>query len=314
MLQLYDKTRRRVCIGGFLALAVLPTALVAAWCVSRYLPGHLQAEAEQLGRQLGVEVRLQGLKHPRPGVVLYEGLEMADPETGQVLLRCRLLEVASQPADSGRHRRPTLTLTAAQPEIEAAAIHRLWELLERTIELHHGRLENDLQLAAAELTLKAGADSQSLTDLEGCLTTVSAGTDAEVHFRLAGSDTPEPVRLRVVRNRQLSPPASGFELYTGGGDLPCRMLAMGLKELKPLGTQCRFNGSLWANETPNGWEGEITGQMTDVDFGGLVSDHFPHRLSGRGDAGDPDRPDFAVGGWKKRRASSRPGRARSTAR
>lgn len=281
MFQLYDQTRRRVCIAGFFALGVLPVALVAAWCASRYLPGHLRAEAEQLGRQLGLDVRLEGLKHLRPGAVLYEGLEIADPETGQVLLKCRLLEVASQQSDD--RRRPTLALLASQPEIEAAAIGRLWELLQRTVECHHGRLDADLRIAAGEVTLRAGADSQTLTDVEGNLETLPAGADAQVRFRLAGADTPEPIRIRVVRNRQLAPPASGFELYTGGGELPCNVLAMGLGELKPLGACCRFRGYLWANETPQGWEGEITGQMARLDLGGLVSDHFPHRLSGSGE-------------------------------
>jgi len=283
MFQLYDNTRRRVCIAGFFALGVLPVALVAAWCASRYLPGHLRAEAEQLGRQLGLDVRLEGLKHLRPGAVLYEGLEIADPETGQVLLKCRLLEVASQQGEDRDRRRPTLALLASQPEIEAAAVGRLWELLQRTVECHHGRLDADLRIAAGEVTLRAGADSQTLTDVEGSLDTLSAGADAQVRFRLAGADTPEPIRIRVVRNRQLSPPASGFELYTGGGELPCNVLAMGLGELKPLGARCRFRGYLWANETPQGWEGEITGQMARLDLGGLVSDHFPHRLSGSGE-------------------------------
>jgi hypothetical protein len=156
-------------------------------------------------------------------------------------------------------------------------------LLQRTVECHHGRLDADLRIAAGEVTLRAGADSQTLTDVEGNLETLPAGADAQVRFRLAGADTPEPIRIRVVRNRQLAPPASGFELYTGGGELPCNVLAMGLGELKPLGACCRFRGYLWANETPQGWEGEITGQMARLDLGGLVSDHFPHRLSGSGE-------------------------------
>ena len=109
-------------------------------------------------------------------------------------------------------------------------------------------------------------------------------------FRLAGADTPEPARIRVVRNRQVSPPASGFELYTGGGELPCNVLAMGLDELKPLGPRCRFRGYIWANETPDGWQGEVTGQLVELDLGGLVTDHFPHKLAGIGRGDDSIGP------------------------
>ena len=49
------------------------------------------------------------------------------------------------------------------------------------------------------------------------------------------STTPEPAHIRVVRNRQVSPPASGFELDTGGGELPCSVLAMGLERTEAAG-------------------------------------------------------------------------------
>ena len=127
-------------------------------------------------------------------------------------------------------------------------------------------------------------NSQTLTEVQGAIEDLPGGTQAQLHFRLAGADTPEPARIRVVRNRQVSPPASGFELYTGGGELPCNVLAMGLDELKPLGPRCRFRGYIWANETPDGWQGEVTGQLAELDLGGLVSDHFPHKLAGSGEA------------------------------
>ena len=59
---------------------------------------------------------------------------------------------------------------------------------------------------------------------------------------------------------------------------------MGLSELKPLGPRCRFRGYIWANETPDGWNGEVTGQLVELNLGSLVTEHFPHRLSGVGEA------------------------------
>jgi len=117
--------------------------------------------------------------------------------------------------------------------------------------------------------------------------TLPGGTRAEINFRLAGVATPEPIRIRVVRDRQASPPTSGFELDTGGGELSCNVLAMGLSELKPLGPRCRFRGRIWANETPEGWTGEVTGQLVELNLGNLVTDHFSHRLSGVGEATIP---------------------------
>jgi hypothetical protein len=284
MLQLHDKTRFRICLAGFAVSCVLPTLLVAGWCLSRHLPGCARAEAEQLGRQLGMNVKLEGLRRLRPGVVLYEGLELTDPETYQAILRCRLLEIARrQESDQQGQRRAVLVITATQPEVESAAINRIWQCLQRTMEGSYGPLEADLRLSAAEVTLRAGDNSQTMTDVEGALETLPGGTRAEVHFRLAGVDTPEPAGILIDRNRQVSPPASAFHLDTGGVGLPCNVLALGISALKPLGSRCRFRGHVWASETPEGWNAEVTGQLLELDLGGLISDHFPYKLSGSGD-------------------------------
>ncbi len=282
MFQLYDQTRRRMCIASFLALGVLPTVLVAAWCIGRHLPGRVEAEAQSLSWRLGLAVRLHDVQHLRPGSVLYEGVEIADPETGQILLRSTQLKVTSAAPDQRGGNRPRLAMVAAQPEIDAAGLARLWQSLQRLLEGNSGRLDADWQVAATNLTLHA-ADAQTFTDVEGSLETLPAGRSAQVRFHLAGSDAPQPFRIRAVRNRQTSPPATELDLDTAGSELPCNVLAMGLSECKVLGPRCRFRGGLWAKETAEGWEGEIAGQLTGMDFDRLVTDHFPHRLSGSGD-------------------------------
>ncbi len=284
MFHLHDTTRRRLCIAGFLLFGALPTLLVGGWCASRHLPGRARSEAQSLAAQLGLDVKLDAVNCLRPGAVLYEGVELSDPETGQTLLGCRLLEVSwGEQTDEQGQRRPTLSMVASQPQVEAAALNRTWRWLQNLLASQLGRLQPDVQLSAAEVTLHAADGSQTLTDVEGLIEGLRGGTHAQVHFRLVGADTPEPARIRVVRNRQVSPPMSGFELYTGGGELPCNVLAMGLAELKPLGPRCRFRGYIWANETADGWEGEVTGQLAELDLGSLVSDHFPHRMSGSGE-------------------------------
>lgn len=285
MFQLHDKTRFRLCLAGFALLGVLPTLLVGAWCLNRHLPGSARAAAEQLGRQLGLNARLDGLKHLRPGVLLCDGLELTDPETGQTILRCRLLEIArQQETDEQGQGRTVLAITAAQPEVEAASLGRLWQCLQRAMEGSCGPLEADLRLSADDLTLRASDPPQTVTGLEATFESRAGRTRAEAHFRLAGVDTNDPIRVCIDRNRQISPPANGFELYTGGGELPCNVLAMGLKEWKPLGPQCCFRGYLKANESTEGWEGEMFGQLVKLDLGRLVTDNFPYRLSGSGEA------------------------------
>ena len=281
MFRFHDRTRRRICIAGFFLLCVAPTIGVLAWGVAWQLPEHGRAEQQRLGRCLGLTASMDALRHLRPGVVLYEGLKLTDPETGQEVLRCRMLEAGWTDYTDGQGRpKTTLVLIASQPEIHAAKLRHVWQLLQRVFTLRTAGATVDVRLACGELTLGAGEDSQTLTEVQGSIETLSDGTRGEIAFRLAGVDTAEPVRIRVGRNRQSTPPTTGFALDSSGGALPCPVLAMGLPVLERLGSRSRFRGRIWANETPRGWEGEIVGHLSGVDLGGPLTDHLPHKLSG----------------------------------
>jgi hypothetical protein len=306
MFHLHDTTRRRLCLVGFLTLGALPTLLAGAWCITRHMPGCVQAEAQRLGRQVGLDVKLAGFSHVSPGRALYENVEAADLETGQTIFRCRQLEIEDGPStDVEGQRRATIRVLARQLEIEAASLGRIWQCLQHTLEGFRGPLNADLLFAASELTLQAGKNSQTLTNVEGALESVPAMTRMRVDFRLVGADTPEPAYIRITRDRQTSPPATTFELYTGDGPLPCSVLAMGLAELKPLGPRCRFVGRIWADQTANGWEGRATGRLVELDLGSLVSDHFPHKLTGIAEAAVDAR--FLAGCLEEGRATVKAG-------
>jgi hypothetical protein len=91
------------------------------------------------------------------------------------------------------------------------------------------------------------------------------------------------VRLRIERNRQVTPPRNRVELDTGGAEVPCRLLSLGLAELAALGPSSRFCGMVRVDQTSEGWEGDARAQLLGVDFDGLVSERFPHKLSGMAD-------------------------------
>lgn len=284
MFQLHDTTRRQLCKALFVVMALLPTASVVAWCIARRLPSRMEAEAQSLGRQLGLEVRLQGLKYPRPGEVVYEGLQIVDCETSQVLFRCRQLAVVSETPLPNREHRGALALFPSQAEINAEGINRLWKLLERTLEGHYGRLGADLRLVAGDVTI-AGAESQTLTDVVASLASEPNATQANLQFRVAGAPAASSATsITVVRNREVSPPAFEVDLNTNGSDLPCNLLGMAMNQWDVFGSHCRFRGRIHARQLQEGWQGEIdSAKLGEIDLDRLVSDHLPHRLTGTAD-------------------------------
>jgi hypothetical protein len=280
MFPLHDHTRRQICIALFFLLGVVPTAAVAVWAVAWHLPWHVQSEAERLGRELGVDVAIDGLRHSRPGVVIYEGLKLSDPETRQSILRCRQVEATwTTMTGSQGEQRSAIVLAMPQVEIETAEWTRLSEIVQRRLQGQGGRPEIEVRVAADEVTLRWGESVQGLTHFEGGIGVLPGGIQAQAAFHLAGTTPAEPIRVRMVRNRQVTPPANGFELNTGSSEVPCRLLALAIPELNSLGPDCRYSGNVWSNQSPDGLEGEMAGRWLGVDLGGLISGHFSHKLS-----------------------------------
>jgi hypothetical protein len=295
---LHDQTRRRIALAAFFALGIVPTVAVGTWCVMRQGPWHVWAESQRLGRQLGMDVALGGVRHPRPGVAVYEGLRLSDPETGQEVLRSGVLEATWTEAVDGQGRRPAVVLAAPNVEVEAAGAGRLWQILQQNLRLQCGRPEIEVRVKLGEVAIRGGEHLLALANVEGGIGTLSGGVQAVASFHMAGLATTAPVRVRLVRNRQLRPPADRIELDTAGTPLPCPLLALAIPQAAMLGPTSRFAGSIASHQTAGGWEGEISGQCLGIDLDRLVSDHCPHRLTGLADV-TIRRARFRGGRWEE---------------
>jgi len=281
MFPLHDNTRRRICLAAFFGLCVAPTLLVLAFGIARRLPAHARAEAKRLSWQLGAKVSLDRVEHVRPGVVLYEGLELSDPETGARILRCPRLRAGwkTSPDPEGQGR-SSFVLIASSPEIRADRFDSAWTMLEKVLTRRAGFPESNVRLTAADMTVQQGGVSHQLTAVRATIERRPDGTQADFQFRLTALETPDPIQLRVIRNHQIDPPATGVGISTGGGALPCSLATPGMPQLGALGPNCHFCGHFWMNETSNGPAGQLVGDFTNVDVEGLFAQHFSHTVRG----------------------------------
>ncbi len=281
MFTLHDSTRRLLCLVVFLGLGLAPTLWTARWCLGRNHPALAANEAQRLSLSLGLRVGLTRFEYLRPDAVAYYGLQLADPETGRPLARCESLRCTRATSrDAAGQSVESLHLVAKQCDLEADGLTELGRLVQRLLQSRtawsspHGRLE------ATAVSVRSPAASVQLRDVQGQMGTLPSGGQAEIVFRLPGTTEVEPVRIRLGRNRQMNPPATGFELSTGGTAIACRTLALGLPLFARFGAQSRWSGTLWANQMSEDWQGELTGRLLDLDLAGLFSQGFPHKLSG----------------------------------
>ncbi len=275
---MHERTRRLVCRAVFLLFCLLPTLGVAGWiCVIRssaYQAAQRASWQRELSRQWGLLVSLESIRHPQRGVTLLDGVRLADPETGGLIAEIRQIEIG--------YRRGERIVLAAQPELQSDQVYRLWEAF------HERFLRGDSTggapalLYAGEVTVHRndGAGSSTLTDVRCQLIHAADGPQIAFECRDVAQPTAEPVQLRVTRNRQLSPPATRWELDTRSTPLPCSLLADQVPVLRWLGDDGTYQGTVDVVCSPSGWHGELAGRFRNVDLERLVTERYEHKLSG----------------------------------
>ena len=281
MFPLSHSTRRTVCVLIFLGAGVVPAMLCAAWCIARHRPERVPAAAAELSREMGLRVALGDLEYVRPGVVRYKDLTLTHPETGRTVLSCSSVE-ASWIAVEGDSRRPSLALTISGLEIESNGLEELGRLVSHVMQSRTRLVEPGLQLTTDGAVLRSpgGTIVHALSELQATMETLPGGIQAQVAFRLAGQTGQQPLRLWIGRNRQTSPPATGFDFSTGEAFVPCDLLAMVLPDLGLLGPRSRFQGRFWASCPAEGWQGALSGRVAEVELDRLMDQWSTHRLTG----------------------------------
>ena len=288
MFRLSDSTRRKTTLGLFFAFCVVPTAIVLVLVSWRNRPGHIQAEANRLGRLLGRKVTLDSVQHPRPNETVYHELTISDPESGKPLFHCRRLQAASRLVEDERgQQKPCLMLVASRTEADADELDQFRRFVDRLLTGGTAWSGIDLRIAVTgelalftETNLATPGSPLTLTDVGGHVVTNAEGALAEIWFRQAGLQMPDPVLISVQRHRQANPPETHLQLNTGRSLLPTLVLALGMKQFDHLGPKCQFRGYLDSRQTAAGSSGNLAGSFLDVDLDSVVSDQFAHRLGG----------------------------------
>lgn len=279
--RLHETTRRRVFLAAFVGFCLVPTAGVLAWGVGRMLPGHAREEAGRLGRVLGLRADVDKVRHPRPGVVVYEGVRLSDPDSGQALLgTARVTAEWSNSAGPNAACTESLDLAVEGLQTDVAAAPRLCAVVLRALGPHPDWPPIEVRLVAPDARLSSGGSLRNLTEVKGFLQPIQGGRHGQISFRVAGIESESPISVRFGRNHKDTPAQTGMELSTGGGIFPCALLAPSLPALAHLGPRAGVQGVLGINEQGGRVEHRLVGQLTGVDLKTLMGDRLAHTLTG----------------------------------
>lgn len=278
--------------AAFLLLCPLPTLLLVSWIAhgasQRVAAVDKSLWEEELSWLFGLEVRVQRVEQPQRGRTVLHGVQISDPEWGQ-LAYVRALELAR--TEQG------LEIAASQPEVQADRLERLCEVLHDRVLRTRQPTDLAIHFQAESMTFVSPArdaqdasHAETVKDVEAWITSSEAGPQLSADFRRADLPDAQAVQVRVVRkNRLETVPSTTWSIDTQPdaelptAPLPCWVLSRALPALAPLGEACQFEGRCWGERTPRGWQGEINGIFREVDLYRLVTQRYPHLLSGRAD-------------------------------
>ena len=270
--------RRLVCRAAFLGLCLLPTSLVIGHIVMRSLPSYVTACELRLARQLGLSIDIDAVTHPKPGITWIEVIRLSDPENGATLATVDRVEIA--------HHGDRLVVNLNKPRIQSRHVERLYRAVHEVLLRLPEADGIPTDLSATELLLLDDEDETQLV-----LTHVSAGYEPSnresqllLTFRVAEWDMRSSVVCRLNRDHQSDPPMTTFDFHTNGSRLPGARFGFDLPVFQRLGSdvtvEAATSGTVFQAD---GWQGKGSFHLRGVNLDRLISDIFPHRLTGNAD-------------------------------
>lgn len=282
MFPLTRPVRQILATIGLVALTIAPTLYVATTAWKIRSPGHLRELEVEIGRQLGLQVSIEGVRYPQPGEVLYKGIVFRQEEP-----RRRGLREIARASSMRLHRvdrellleSQGLRLTGESPKLSMASVAAL---LQRPTTGNYERVS--LTAPTCELDLGSEGIRYDFREVVATFQADQMGPTLRGSYRVASlSASSSRAEFAVTRDRSHEPVRTSITLKTAEGPaLPCRMLNPFFNAEEWLGPKARVEGTLSLQQAAgNEWEATFQGDLLDIDLGTLVGRRFPsHRLSG----------------------------------
>jgi hypothetical protein len=196
----------------------------------------------------------------------------SNPETGKPIFSLDQLEVIR-----GHDR---LLIRTDRVDVEEREFDCVSKALQNRFLMIGGPLPKSLRIVVDEVGLSGSSRLSSIYDMRAELEAIETGRRATIQFRLARAAAASPAQIRVFRDRRHGSPITRLDLDTDTMPLPSSLVSSLLSRDIQLGSRAQFRGKAWAKLNSSGWEAELTGHLTDVDLGEVITRRFPHKLDG----------------------------------
>lgn len=282
MLPLTRPHRQSLATLTLALVTIAPTVYVGltAWRIHR--PGHVRDVEVEIGRSIGLQVTLDGVRYPRPGEVVYQGivLRQDEPRRGGLteIARAKSIRLRKNGRDLALEA-DGLTVRAAGPRQAMAQVGTLLG----GVGVGDGSFRQ-VSLAAPSCTVDLGTGlAFELRDVAAAFQNDQKAPGLSASYRLVEGGGGTRCELTLTRDRKAEAVETTVALRTMEGlPLPARVFDAFFDSAAWLGTGAKVQGGLTLRQAGSGdWQAEFSGDLIDVDLKTLFEKRFPdHRMTG----------------------------------
>ncbi len=262
MFPLHERTQRRLCRTAFFPLCVLPTLLVALWCVWINLPGRTTELENKWAQATGLRVSIDDLSHPQPGLVRLKTIQFSNPTTEQQVAS---ISSGTLVRDGDRH-----LVSIEGVEIRESGSSSVWQVLREAVLPQPIRDVEHLRVVVNDVTIVGKERSSSFAQILCQVRPHADGRELTVQLKqnLKSNDS---IRLQCIRQDDKSGSQERWRLLTGNRAIPLHLLSGWMPATEHLGANCKFSGTIRCTVSATSNEGEVSGTLSGIDLSRLTA-------------------------------------------
>lgn len=267
-----------LCRLGVVLLCVLPTLSVFGWALMQTSSGlGLASKSDwerELSTQLGLTVEIENVAYAPGAVAQLHRVRLFDPETLELVGQVQDINITV--AANGWIIKPSqLELEANQLGVALRALQR--HPPQKTSGANSGGLRL-IRLLPGDVVIRREGQSETLREFHCQWSAADSGAELQGEFQIA-ERIARPIQFSLIRSQNSTKRELEWQCDTHSARLPCRLLVDAWPALRRLGSECTFAGQI---QVAVGAElsGQLSGTFHQLDCDTLISEHFPHQLSG----------------------------------
>lgn len=274
MFPLHERTQRILCRIAFFPLCVLPTLVVAWWCMGINLPSRSEAFAQAMSRELGLDVSVGDVSYPLPGRIRLHQVTLRDPISKEQLGSCPTISLVG---GEGRW-----SVQLEKVDVSHVGLAALWQTLQQDMRVRPGRSFERIFVDMRDIKIIGQSQTQTWARVECQVGPHPAGRELYLEIAPTLVDASDIIRVQCVPAEDNFGSGTHWTAHTGENELSVSLLKHLVPELAQLGDKCDVRGSLDWYATSDGGRATFDGTLTDLNLPAISASANLGDLNGEG--------------------------------